>query len=554
MAASSDVEEMLVQEQISPEQSSRTGRAVVHTRWVLAATLVAFGLVAVLTVSKTAAPDAAIGVPLHGSVEELSSLSASNGHADDPCGTYPHLKLESVHHNNLGGKGPDGGTENLQYYGHWWDPTPPHSQQHPLNIPVRVHVSALTAYELPAGKENGLNGQFAKIWLNPGADVQLHVKVFPRDSHDHLHHRESYLTFFGLDKSASADECVESVWAVGSDQTLTSPASELKYHTEGPYSVVEATKGSATQAIPSQPYHLTEDQYNQAASFRFPPQPSSTWTYDFRLKVSDGSDGPREIGFTGRPAMSCLAHSRHSMNCPEWDHTLLHRVTQNNLGGKGPDQGPEYLEYSGWAYINRTETRVRVRVRVADGETYDRPSNTVNGLSGEFAKIWVNPGETVNLVAEYLDESGKPLGGELAKEIRKESPITFFGIGTDINGKNEMTAGVQDPKDFFLSDPTGLFGVKENDWDLIKGLEYTGDKPVPADPYLLSLHQMQEAVTFRMTEKTEFHMRLEVGGDSFRAKAGPASTDPSLFTFAFRPTLPCKLGTLPGQNILRIDG
>jgi hypothetical protein len=179
----------------------------------------------------------------------------------------------------------------------------------------------------------------------------------------------------------------------------------------------------------------------------------------------------------------------------------------------------------------------------------------VNGLSGQFAKIWVNPGETVNLVAEYLDESGKPVGGELAKGIRKESLITFFGIGTDINGKNSMTAGVQDPREFFLASPSGLYESDVvNDWDLIKGLEYTGDKPVPADPYLLSSHQMQEAVTFRMTEKTEFHMRLEVGGDSVFAKAGPASTDPSLFAFAFRPTLPCKLGTLPGQNILRLDG
>jgi hypothetical protein len=128
--------------------------------------------------------------------------------AADPCANYNRMRLDTVMHNNLGGKGPDSGEEGIVYQGVYVNL---HSHQKPVEI--EVHLNSLGTYTPNAAGENGFSkpGQkYESINIGGGTSVKVRFQVLDRATKfpitlDHLE-----LTFFDLD-TGDGGRTVESV-------------------------------------------------------------------------------------------------------------------------------------------------------------------------------------------------------------------------------------------------------------------------------------------------------------------------------------------------------
>ncbi|CAE7228830.1 VAC14, partial [Symbiodinium sp. CCMP2456] len=139
------------------------------------------------------------------------------------CRAGGEQRSEAVLHNNLAGKGPDGGSEGLVFL--------VSQESHGVVVrDLKISLHALSRYHPAHPHWNGLEGEFASI--NQFGGRALRVRIHVSDVADKPV-RLDYLPIFICDLETDSVALREYVWAYGPHQAYWSPETEIGLDTRG---------------------------------------------------------------------------------------------------------------------------------------------------------------------------------------------------------------------------------------------------------------------------------------------------------------------------------
>jgi len=228
-------------------------------------------------------------------------FSAATRLDDNPCASFPYLRLEKLVQNNLGGKGPDRGEEGLVFKAV--------DVARSVHRPVLLKVNAKSGYRPWDSKDNGFSGEYASINLVSGSSVDLEISLRHVDTDDLVHLPVGALTFFDLNTGKN-NTSIESVTISGFEEAKLSMSSELMQskNGDGTSAFSGSTYGSSDN--PTDLQFLTEQQRSRAVTLMFKdldrPIPVT-------LSATAGV-GPRSFTFAGRPSVLCAAKVEPEMS------------------------------------------------------------------------------------------------------------------------------------------------------------------------------------------------------------------------------------------------
>jgi len=174
-------------------------------------------------------------------------------------------------------------------------------------------------------------------------------------------------------------------------------------------------------------------------------------------------------------------------------------IAQNNLGGAGPDDGPEEIRYTKAASVNGKSVDLVV---TTDGQ-YSAKKASVNGVSGSFGIVNVKCGTEVNLVFNVVDsETGAPVPLD-------NVAISWYDIdeGKKAKGRSSVT-GCGDG--MLTSSSTELTLKKLGScWSATSSTAGTAADN-PSSPFTLNMQQRERVVTFPFSGVSTFTSALNV--------------------------------------------
>lgn len=214
----------------------------------------------------------------------------------DPCKGFAFVDMKEIIHNNLGGKGPDKGSEGMVFRGVNKRPGEP-------DVPVLMVVNATSAYVPHDPKENGFQGKYMSINLKgnkeEAAKVHLKIKFLSPDTLKPKKLAKVDFTFFDLD-TARGGENTEYVMAKGFVEADTAEKTELKKSKDGEYTVFKASTRGTAEDNPSDPSRLTIQQFGRAVMMKF----EDAEGIEVELGTTKGPH-TRAFNFVARPSLEC---------------------------------------------------------------------------------------------------------------------------------------------------------------------------------------------------------------------------------------------------------
>jgi len=160
-------------------------------------------------------------------------------------------------------------------------------------------------------------------------------------------------------------------------------------------------------------------------------------------------------------------------------------VTQNNLGGVGPDAGAEEIRYGNAAVVNGRAVDL---VLTTDG-TFTTSKPAKNGKSGAFGIINVKCGSQVTVKMQVVDsESGAPVTLE-------QVALTWYDLDEGKKGKGRATVTTCGSTGAIISDNSELTVNREGDCSTATSSVAGNGKDNPSSPHQLDTLQISRALT-----------------------------------------------------------
>jgi len=196
-------------------------------------------------------------------------------------------------------------------------------------------------------------------------------------------------------------------------------------------------------------------------------------------------------------------------------------VTQNNLGGVGPDSGDEEIRYSNAAVINGKAVDL---VLTTDGEfKTSKPSK--NGNAGAFGVLNVKCGTSMTVTMKAVDsETGGPV-------MLDAVALTWYDLDEGKKQKGRATVTTCGSTGAIVSENSELTLVREGDCSSATSSVAGTGKDNPKSPHSLDSVQISRAVTLPFKQVSEFSSTLSLA-KGFKGRN---------FLFAIEPSVACGL-------------
>lgn len=215
---------------------------------------------------------------------------------------------------------------------------------------------------------------------------------------------------------------------------------------------------------------------------------------------------------------------------------------QNNVGGKGPDSGDEFLRLLN---VGTVEGKVFDLLISSTSDKYTTPEGYAqyNGVYGYFGYLTMSTGSEFNIKFRFV-------------EANTTTPITlpkfyftFFDLDTGDVTNNKSGAAEEATatgyEKYFVGPDTEL-SVQKNDQgvDSFRATKYGTGADNPKDPLALTKQQQNRAVTFQFLEKSEFEATYvvspgaSVGRDIYFAGKSQLALNPCFGEDPFAPEEP----------------
>jgi len=196
-------------------------------------------------------------------------------------------------------------------------------------------------------------------------------------------------------------------------------------------------------------------------------------------------------------------------------------VTQNNLGGVGPDEGAEEIRYSNAAVVDGHAVDL---VLTTDG-TFKTSHPSKNGNAGAFGILNVKCGTSLTVTMKVVDsESGAPV-------TLDSVALTWYDLDEGKNAKGRATVLTCGSTGAMVSENTELSVVREGGCSSTTSSVAGTGKDNPRSPHNLNSLQISRSVTLPFKKVSEFTSTLSL------AKGHKGRN----FLFALEPSVACGL-------------
>jgi len=196
-------------------------------------------------------------------------------------------------------------------------------------------------------------------------------------------------------------------------------------------------------------------------------------------------------------------------------------VTQNNLGGVGPDQGAEEIRYSNAAVVNGRTVDL---VLTTDGD-FKTHKASKNGNSGAFGILNVKCGTSVTVNMKVVDsENGSPV-------TLDKVALTWYDMDEGKKEKGRATVTTCGSTGAIVSENTELTVKREGQCSSATSSVPGTGKDNPTSPHTLDSVQIARAVTLPFEGVSEWSSTLSL------AKGYKGRN----FLFALEPSVACGL-------------
>jgi len=215
--------------------------------------------------------------------------------------------------------------------------------------------------------------------------------------------------------------------------------------------------------------------------------------------------------------------------CRGFPNLILDAVLHSNLGGQGPDAGPEGLVIAGREAIQGQTVEEVLLVINATSPYFPADPKQV-GLSGNFGTINLNGGTNVRMKFRIFNR------GTMRQQLIKGQQFTFFDLDMAPSGETTEYVKAWGFHTATLTKRSELTMLTNSDGSTTFAASKEGNgADGPEDPLLLTIHQKNRAVTLEWANSTE--IELELGCS--------AGWHARYFTFVARPSLWCALTSTP---------
>jgi len=196
-------------------------------------------------------------------------------------------------------------------------------------------------------------------------------------------------------------------------------------------------------------------------------------------------------------------------------------VTQNNLGGVGPDDGEEEIRYANAAVVNGQKVDL---VLTTDG-TFKSSKPAKNGKSGAFGLLNVKCGSSLTVNMKVVDsETGAPV-------TLDSVALTWYDLDEGKKQKGRATVTACGSTGSIVSQNTELTSLREGDCQSFTSSVAGTGKDNPKSPHQLDSVQLSRAVTLPFKGVSEWSSTLSLA-KGFKGRN---------FMFAIEPTVACGL-------------
>jgi len=196
-------------------------------------------------------------------------------------------------------------------------------------------------------------------------------------------------------------------------------------------------------------------------------------------------------------------------------------VSQNNLGGVGPDAGAEEIRYGSAAVVNGRTVDL---VLTTDGD-FKSHNPAKNGNSGPFGLLNVKCGTSVSVNMKVVDaETGQPV-------VLDRVALTWYDLDEGKKEKGRATVIACGSTGAIVSQNTELTVKREGECSTSTSSVAGTGKDNPSSPHQLDSIQIARAVTLPFKGVSEFSSTLSLA-KGFKGRN---------FLFALEPSVACGL-------------
>jgi len=344
-------------------------------------------------------------------------------------------------HSNLGGEGPDFGSEVMHILGVAAD-----------DENTDLVIAADSAYKAHKALENGVSHDFGLINLECNTSAQFWFKFVNSETRMARKYSKIYLTLYDFDQSEDGmfeEATVDSAtayWVTSTTELISNISSEGG-------SWRSSTRGTS-EDNPRDKEHMTKEQRDRSLTLLF----ENTGEFKITLAIKPGDAGCAAYGRTFlydfRPALM----NETSVEPFDWPSVPtagpgalfhMHRsaLHRNNLGAMGPEiDGLRGLVLKNAGFFDGSN--INFAASVANG-TYEPYMAENNGLWDGWGRINGKCGSELDLRFSFLNEyDGFPM-------TVPEVLLSFTGIGSDADGGCAVSVSMSNFENYSIVD-TGV--------------------------------------------------------------------------------------------------
>lgn len=384
------------------------------------------------------------------------------------------------------------------------------------------------------GLASYLEGSFGIVMVPMGSEVTLTFKVVIAGTGVPVPPDQLFLAFFDIDREGGRSETVT---VGGFAEYLVSKKTDLGISSDGGKTTFSG-KGLSDSDPPTHSNRLTDEQKKRTVTFKFEKKSE----FDVTLRVSKGSSGPRKFMFGGSSSLlpnhcapsisptcgatttttttiacSAVCDNGESNGGVELEFSSS-PLLLNNLGGKGPGNGPEAMIFENIGMAGEHALALQITASSA----YDAcPSSSPNGRQGPYGIIGLKTGSSVDLIFDVVKNSGH-------KAIAvPQFYFSFVNIDENVLDTSIESVGVDDYDEYVVDSASELSIQQGSDgktWFTATAFGKQGSSP--PHPYQLTDEQKKHAVTLSFKDVSRFKV-------TFKVKKGlGSSSDCRHFLFA----------------------
>lgn len=402
-------------------------------------------------------------------------------------------QLSSLRYNNLGGKGPDSGTEGIRY-----------ANVITLNErQVDLVVNALTPYERFRRSTNGLNGRVGKINLYHDGNVDLKFSWVDAETDEPVTMGQFTMSVFDLDEGPDGT-AKETLTAGGftSDYMMDFTSLRTADLPDGRRSYASTTHGRGSNN-PSDPLDLSEVAAAHTVSLEYPAGLSE---FTLNYAVSKAAEKELRPDYMGRNFLFAGASSLFYCRATPLNIDYgLARIAYSNLGNSGPDTaGPEGVRYTDIANVNGKDIDLIIN---AVGDNYRAHKSTKNGLNGKYAQINMKRG-----IESQFDFTFVGTDDDLPVTIDSVY-MSVLDLDEGKRGKLRESVSIDNYAVSYLTEDTEIQATTLGNGAVRFDSSMPGTgKDNPKDPMHLNERQKNRGVTFLFDSVSRFRVTLAIGG------------------------------------------